>query len=154
MMTTALPAKLDVSSPSFKNQAYIPSKFTCEGDEVNPAIRVNDIPKEAKSLVLIVDDPDAPHGTFDHWVVWNIPVQGKIKENSVPGVMGKNGTGTIGYKGPCPPTGTHRYFFKVYALDTKLPLDMGADKATVEKAMEGHILATGELVGLYKKMNP
>lgn len=142
---------LSVTSPSFIHKTNIPKKFTCEGENVNPALTIGNIPSNAKSLVLIMDDPDATMGTFDHWVVWNIPPTGQIAENSVPGSLGKNGKSLNAYTGPCPPTGTHRYFFKVYALDDVLRLEEGATKNVVERAMRKHIIASGELVGLYKK---
>ena len=143
--------ELKVTSPVFKNNEYIPQRYTCEGNEVNPPLNIKGIPEEAQSLVLIVDDPDAPIGTWDHWIVWNIPPVEKIEENSVPGDEGLNDFGKHSYGGPCPPSGTHRYFFKVYALDTKLDLDQNARKRNVEKAMEGHIIAKGEIVGLYSR---
>lgn len=142
---------LQVSSPAFKENGLIPSKYTCEGQNINPALTVKNIPQGTKSLALIVDDPDAPNGTFDHWVIWNIDPSGTIGENSAPGTEGKNGTGKNGYMGPCPPTGTHHYHFKVYALNGKLDLESGANKSQLEKAMTGHILAQAELIGLYKK---
>ncbi|HEY1871769.1 MAG TPA: YbhB/YbcL family Raf kinase inhibitor-like protein [Chitinophagaceae bacterium] len=144
---------LQVSSPSFKANGMIPLKYTCEGQSINPAVSVTNIPKQAKSLALIVDDPDAPKGGFVHWVMWNIDPSGTIKENSAPGTQGKNGAGGNKYLGPCPPTGTHHYHFRVYALDAKLNLQDATDKAALETAMKGHILASGELVGLYKKEN-
>ena len=142
---------LAVTSPAFENNKSIPSRYTCDGDDVNPPLTIEGIPEETKSLVLIVDDPDAPMGTWDHWIVWNIPPTSKIEENSVPGVEGLNDFGKHSYGGPCPPSGTHRYFFKICALDTKLNLDSNSRKKDVEKAMKGHILASGELVGLYSR---
>jgi Raf kinase inhibitor-like YbhB/YbcL family protein len=142
---------LNIGSPAFGNKDYIPAKYTCQGENVNPAITIENIPSETKSLVVIVDDPDAPGGIFNHWVMWNIHPMEMIKENTSPGVEGQNSFGSVSYKGPCPPEGTHRYFFKVYALDVVLSLRPGADKKQVEKAMEEHILTRGELMGLYKK---
>jgi Raf kinase inhibitor-like YbhB/YbcL family protein len=142
---------LTVKSPSFLNNDFIPSKFTCEGSDINPALIISDIPDDTKSLALIVDDPDVPNGTFDHWVMWNIPVKDKIEENSTPGAQGKNGRNENKYMGPCPPSGTHHYHFRVYALDTKLDLPVSTDKKALLQAMEGHILGSGELVGLYNK---
>lgn len=141
--------KLIVASPAFENSTRIPEKYTCDGDDVNPPLNIGGLPKGTKSLVLIVDDPDAPMGTWDHWVVWNIPPTEKIEENSVPGTEGLNDFRRHSYGGPCPPSGTHRYFFKVYALDIMLDLDPGSRKGDVERAMEGHILAIGEIIGLY-----
>lgn len=143
---------LTVSSPSFKHNEMIPSKFTCEGSNINPEILIGNVPATTRSLALILDDPDAPNGTFDHWIMWNIPADDrKIKENHAPGTEGKNGKGDSKYTGPCPPSGTHHYHFKVYALDTKLDLKSGSTKQALENAMQGHILAQGELIGLYKK---
>jgi len=143
---------LSVNSSAFESGKLIPKKYTCDGQEINPPLTIEGVPKEAKTLVLIVDDPDAPSGTFDHWIVWNIPASmGKIGENNVPGIEGMNGARQIGYFGPCPPSGTHRYFFKVYALDTELSLAVGSKKRDVEKAMQNHVLAKGELMGLYRR---
>ena len=142
---------LTVTSPAFEPNGMIPAKYTCQGENVNPAIRVTNIPEGTKSLTLIVDDPDAPGSVFDHWIVWNIEPKELITENSRPGTEGKNHYGILHYKGPCPPSGTHRYFFKVYALDQLLDLKEGANKNAVEKAMGKHILATGELIGTYQK---
>jgi hypothetical protein len=144
--------ELLVKSSAFEPNKQIPKKYTCDGNNINPPLTLEDVPKEAKTLVLIMDDPDAPMGTFDHWVTWNIPASTtKIGEHSVPGVEGLNGGRRQGYTGPCPPSGTHRYFFKVYALDTELNLSAKSTKRDVEKAMQGHILAKGELIGLYHR---
>ncbi len=142
---------LSVTSPAFANNGRIPAKYTCDGNDVNPPLSIEGIPEGTKSLVLIVDDPDAPRGTWDHWIVWNIPPAQKIEENSVPGTEGLNDSGRRSYGGPCPPSGTHRYFFKVYALDTTLNLSPNSRKRDVEKAMMGHILAQGQIVGLYSR---
>ncbi len=145
-------AELSVKSPVFEHNKHIPRKYSCDGEEVNPPLTVSNVPPEAKSLALIVDDPDAPRGTFDHWIVWNIPTAGKIEENTVPGDEGLNGAGQRGYVGMCPPTGAHRYFFKVYALDTKLALKPElTGKKDLEKAVQGHILSKGVLIGLYSR---
>jgi hypothetical protein len=143
--------ELKIASPVFKNNGFIPKKYSCDGDDVSPPLNVEGMPEETQSLVLIVDDPDAPMGTWVHWIVWNIPPVEKIEENSVPGTEGLNGFRKHSYGGPCPPSGTHRYFFKVYALDTKLDLGPNSRKRNVERAMEGHILAKGEIVGLYSR---
>ena len=144
---------LNVTSPSFGHNSRIPAKFTCDDRDMNPCLHIQGVPGDAKSLVLIMDDPDAPMGTWDHWIVWNIEPSAVIEEDGVPGgaVQGKNSWGKTKYGGPCPPSGTHRYFFKVYALDTLLDLSSNSDKKTVEKAMKGHVLAQGELVGLYSR---
>lgn len=147
--------KMKISSSAFLNNQEIPKKYTCDGEDVNPPLIIEEIPKNAKSLVLIVDDPDAPVGTWVHWVVFNInPKIKEIKENSVPkeAILGRNDFGKLEYGGPCPPAGTHRYFFKVYALDKVLNLGQGATKMDLEKEMKGHILDWGELVGLYKRL--
>jgi Raf kinase inhibitor-like YbhB/YbcL family protein len=144
--------ELTIKSPAFEHGKLIPKKYSCDGQDINPPLTIEGIPKEAKTLVLAVDDPDAPSGTFDHWIVWNIPASAsKIGENTVPGTEGMNSARQQGYMGPCPPSGTHRYFFKVYALDAELSLGASSRKKDVEKAMQGHILAKGELVGLYRR---
>lgn len=144
--------KLLISSPAFRYGDDIPDTYTCDGENINPPLRIGGVPKEAKSLVLVVDDPDAPGGTFDHWVVWNIPPgQREIRPGDVPGKTGRNSRQRNDYIGPCPPGGLHHYYFKLYALDTMLNLDDRADKKTVEEAMDGHILATGKLMGVYAR---
>jgi Raf kinase inhibitor-like YbhB/YbcL family protein len=144
--------ELTIKSPSFQHNSPIPKKYGCDGEGTNPPITIEGTPKEAKSLALVIDDPDAPSGTFDHWVVWNIPLSTtKIAENSGPGTEGLNSARQQGYMGPCPPSGTHRYFFKVYALDTELNLGAKTTKRDLEKAMQGHIIAKGELIGLYHR---
>ena len=142
---------MELKSPEFENNKPIPAKFTCEGRDINPALIIEGIPAETKSLALIVDDPDAPIGTWVHWVVLDIPVVSRIEENSIPGKQGINNAGGRNYHGPCPPFGTHRYFFKIYALDAVLNLKEGVSKGQLEKAMQGHILDKAELVGLYKR---
>ena len=151
VMAIMVNKELVVESPAFKANGTIPSKYTCDGKNISPELHVSMIPSGTVSLALIMDDPDAPKGTFDHWIMWNIPVQDKISEDSAPGMQGKNGKGDNKYTGPCPPSGTHHYHFRVYALDTKLNLAEGSDKQALLKAIEGHILATGEIVGLYKR---
>lgn len=127
-------------------------KYSCDGANVNPPLTIEGVPEETKTLVLIVDDPDAPAGTFNHWLVWNIPpTTRKIDENTVPGTEGLSTSRKHAYGGPCPPYGTHRYIFKVYALDTQLDLKSNSTKRDVEKAMKGHVLAEGELMGLYSR---
>ena len=153
-ITSILHAKetyMKLTSPEFTHNSMIPKKFTCQGEDINPHLVIEEIPPSAVSLALINDDPDAPVGTWDHWIVFNIPPSEKIAQNSVPGTQGKNSWGRNDYGGPCPPSGTHRYFFKIYALDTKLDLPEGASKQQVEQAMEEHILDQAELIGLYKK---
>ncbi|OGX05976.1 MAG: hypothetical protein A2Z88_02805 [Omnitrophica WOR_2 bacterium GWA2_47_8] len=140
-----------ITSPGFTHNAMIPSRYTCQGEDINPPLQISDLPLGAKSLVLINDDPDAPGMTWDHWVVYNIAPTEKIEEDSVPGLQGKNSWGRNDYGGPCPPSGTHRYFFKLYALDIRLELKEGVRKKQVEDAMKGHILSEAILIGLYKK---
>ena len=142
---------LSVGSPAFKNGEFIPVKYTCNGEDVNPPLTIEGLSKETKSLVLIVDDPDAPMGTWDHWIVFNIQPTNRIEENTIPGIEGINTWHRHSYGGPCPPSGTHRYFFKVYALDSLLTLSSSVHKKDVEKAMQDHLLAKGELVGLYSR---
>lgn len=142
---------MKLSSPDFENNSFLPARFSCQGQGVNPALVIEDIPQETKSLALIVDDPDAPLKTYVHWVVYDIPPALRIEENSIPGTEGLNTSGGIHYVSPCPPTGTHRYFFKLYALDEMLGLKVRINCAQLEKAMEGHILEKEELIGLYKK---
>jgi Raf kinase inhibitor-like YbhB/YbcL family protein len=145
-------ADLKVKSPAFEHGKLIPKKYSCDGQDINPPLTIEGIPKEARTLVLALDDPDAPSGTFDHWIVWNIPASTtKIPENSVPGKEGFNSARQTGYMGPCPPSGTHRYFFKVYALDIELNLGLGSKKKDAEKVMQGHVLAKGELMGTYTR---
>lgn len=142
---------IKVFSSAFVANGSIPGKYTCNGMNVNPPLEFEGIPDEAESLVLIVDDPDAPMKTFTHWIVWNIEPVAKIEEDSIPGVEGINDFKKIGYGGPCPPSGTHRYFFRVYALDKNLDLKAGAGRKDLESEMIGHIIAEGELMGKYSK---
>ncbi len=147
----AIPMKpLTVTSPAFQHNGTIPSKYTCDGQDINPPLTIANIPEGTKTFALIVDDPDAPRGNWDHWIVWNIP-PGDIAEDSVPGEQGMSDFGRGDWGGPCPPSGVHRYFFKVYALDTSLRLSSSARKADLLKAMDGHILAKGELIGKYSR---
>lgn len=140
-----------ISSPAFEHNAFIPVKFSCQGKGANPPLSIEGVPKEAKSLALIVDDPDAPGGDFVHWVVYDAPLISRIEENKTFGKQGSNSLGKLGYVSPCPPTGVHRYFFKIYALDTMLNLKEGASKSDLEQAMAGHILDKAQLIGLYQK---
>lgn len=142
---------MKLSSPEFKHNELIPKKFTCQGNDVSPALTISDVPQEAKTLALIVDDPDAPMGTWVHWVMFNIPITSGIEENTILGTEGVNDFKRKNYGGPCPPSGTHHYFFKLYALDAELDLAEGATKEQLEDAMRNHIIAQAELVGLYRK---
>src|SRR4030081_2652915 len=146
-------AKMKITSSAFQQGGNIPSKFTCDGANANPPLHFDQVPAGAKSLALIVDDPDAPGGTFVHWLVWNIdPKTTDIGEHSAPphAVQGKNGFGNSGYGGPCPPSGTHRYYFRVYALDVA-QLQGGSTRADLDRAMPGHIIGQGQLMGRYPK---
>ncbi|MGQ9674030.1 MAG: YbhB/YbcL family Raf kinase inhibitor-like protein [Candidatus Aminicenantales bacterium] len=161
----ALPVKgegimdIKIISSAFKEGEMIPRKYTCDGEDISPPLAWSGVPENAQSIALISDDPDAPMGTWVHWVLFNLPAT----ENSLPeGIppdkelshgakQGRNDFRRIGYGGPCPPSGTHRYFFKLYALDTILSLAAGATKAELLKAMEGHIVAQGQLMGKYKR---
>ncbi|HXA01266.1 MAG TPA: YbhB/YbcL family Raf kinase inhibitor-like protein [Cytophagaceae bacterium] len=151
MKETAI-GKLKISSEAFENNEYIPLIYTCEGKNINPPLRIQNIPVDTESLAIIVDDPDAPAGIFTHWMVWNIYPTSVIEENSFPeGTEGINDYTETKYMGPCPPSGTHRYFFKVYALDAMLDIEKISTKANLERVMQEHILAYGELIGLYQK---
>ncbi len=145
--------ELIISSPAFEPNQSIPEKYGCDYQNTNPPLSIEGTPQGTKSLALVIDDPDAPSGTFDHWVVWNIsPSQNKIAEHSAPGREGLNGMGEHGYTGPCPPPGKpHHYNFKVYALDLELGLGEKSRKRDLEKAMKGHILAEGKLIGLFSR---
>ena len=144
---------MKITSSAFQEGASIPSKFSCDGANTSPPLQIGDVPSGAKSLVLIADDPDAPSGLFTHWVVWNIsPQTNGIAEGSEPkGVQGKNDFGKLGYGGPCPPSGTHRYYFKIFALDRELDLPPGAKRSQLDAAMKGHVVAQGELIGRYSR---
>jgi len=145
-------SSISVTTPAFQAGGDVAAKFTCNGANVNPELKINGVPNEAKSLVLIVDDPDAPRGLFTHWIVWNIdPKTTRVAENSAPpgGVQGTNDFGKTKYGGPCPPSGTHRYFFKIFALDTKLELKPSARRTELDAAIRGHVLAQGELMVRY-----
>jgi hypothetical protein len=146
-------AKMKITSSAFQQGGNIPSKFTCDGANTSPPLQISDVPSEAKGLVLIVDDPDAPSGLFTHWTAWNIsPQTSTVAEGSTPkGVHGTNDFGKSGYGGPCPPSGTHRYYFKIFALDRELDLPAGAKRGQLDAAMKGHVVAQGELMGRYAR---
>jgi len=145
---------LTLSSPVFEHNGTIPAKYTCDGVNVSPPVLIGHVPAGTKSLALIVDDPDAPSGSWVHWVLWNIdPTMKEIKEDSVPkgAQQGLNDFRQKTYSGPCPPAGTHRYFFKLYALDTTLILPANATKADLEKSMRGHTIEHAHIIGLYRR---
>jgi len=152
-------AEIKLTSTAFKEGQPIPRTYTCDGVNISPPLEWSGVPKTAKTVAIICDDPDAPGGTWVHWVLYNLPADNiGIVENmpateklAAGGFQGKNDFGRVGYGGPCPPSGTHRYFFKIYALDSELPLKGGATKAEAVKAMEGHILLQGQLMGTYRR---
>ena len=143
--------QLKLISTVFSQNGHILPVYTCEGKNINPPLKVENIPDRTKTLALIVEDPDAPGGVFDHWIMWNISPNEAIAEGSNPGTSGTNSFGKTGYGGPCPPSGEHRYFFRVFALDDELDLEAGSTKEELLDAMKGHILATTELMGVYQK---
>lgn len=143
---------LTISSTSFTENGLIPVKYTCDGENISPSLHFQNLPKETVSLAIIMHDPDAPKtGGFTHWIAWNINPVKDIPENFKGGEQGMNEAQKQGYIGPCPPSGTHHYLFKVYALDAILTLNKNSNKTDLEKVMKNHILAKGELIGLYKK---
>jgi len=150
---------VEISSRAFEAGGMIPSKYTCDGEGISPPLHWSDPPAGTQSFALVSDDPDAPVGTWVHWVVWNIPATARAldenlaKKESLPSGanQGTNDFRRIGYGGPCPPSGTHRYFFKLYALDTTLSLPPHTTKSVLDKAMRGHILAQAELMGKYRR---
>jgi Raf kinase inhibitor-like YbhB/YbcL family protein len=150
METSLLVRTLDISSSAFKTGGLIPEKYTCDGQNIIPPLDIRSLPYDTRTLALVVDDPDAPVGTWVHWLVWNIPVSLHLKENKVHGIEGVNDFQQHHYAGPCPPSGTHRYYFKIYALDDELDLPANTGKLELEKAMKGHILGYGELIGIYR----
>ena len=145
-------AQINVSSPAFQAGGTIPARFTCKGANVNPPLQFQGIPKAAKCLVLIVDDPDAPGHLFTHWLIWNIdPGTTQLREKSLPAgaIEGTNDFGDRGYGGPCPPSGTHRYFFRLFALDQKMTLKSGAKRSVVDSALKNRILAHDALMARF-----
>lgn len=152
-------ATIKISSPAFDDGGMIPQQYACDGDNISPPLNWEAVPDGTQSIALIVDDPDAPNGTFVHWVLYDLPpdVQGlpenlpHDKEFPIGGIQGINSTDQLGYMGPCPPSGTHRYFFKLYALDEKLNLPAGETKSRLLDAMEGHVLGQGQTMGRYQR---
>ena len=148
---------LELSTPAFKQGEKIPSKFTCDGAGMNPALTFSGVPANTKQLVLTMHDPDVPKnlmpsGNFDHWMVWDIAPTSKGIAEASGAAMGANGMGKAGYIGPCPPDREHRYFFRLYAVDIALTGKAFKDRAAVEEAIKGHILAQAELMGRYEKI--
>ncbi|KAA9340870.1 YbhB/YbcL family Raf kinase inhibitor-like protein [Adhaeribacter soli] len=142
---------LMLSSPAFTEGQHIPEKYTCDGENVSPLLQIGDIPEGTESLALILEDPDAPHGTFTHWLIWDMPPIHTIMEGEKLGTEGKNDFGQMGYGGPCPPNGTHRYYFRLYALSQKLNLPENTSKEELLKAIEPVKLAKAELMGKYNR---
>ena len=150
---------MNLKTRAFNDQGRIPSRYTCDGENISPPLSWDGVPGEAKSLALICDDPDAPSKVWTHWVIFNIPPDSSGLEENVPdagrlpdgSVQGYNDSGTLGYRGPCPPSGVHRYFFRLYALDAVLDLEPGASKEDVLEAMKGHVLRQAKIIGLYRR---
>ena len=150
---------MELKSQAFEDGGRIPSRYACDGDNFSPPLAWSGVPRNARSLVLIVEDPDAPSGVFDHWLLydlapdWNsLDINAGPKQGLPPGALeGKNSYGQLGWGGPCPPSGEHRYIFQLYALDVKLDLKAGASKQDLRQAMQGHVLDQGTLMGRYPK---
>jgi hypothetical protein len=142
---------MTIRSSAFSENESIPKKYSCDGENVSPPLELKELPRNTESLVLICDDPDAPGKTFLHWLAYDIEPTGSIAEGQSVGTEGKNDFGKNGYGGPCPPGGTHRYYFRVYALDAKLGIKPGASRSDVESAMSGHVLDQAELMGRYAR---
>ena len=151
---------MKITSPEFVDNSHIPAQYTCDGEDISPPLQITGVPAEAETLALVVDDPDAPGGVFDHWIVWNIPStlekipqgipQKEIPEQLEGATQGRNDFKQIGYRGPCPPSGEHRYRFKLYALDRSLDLSAGSSKEDLEGELREGLLEQSELVGLYQ----
>jgi Raf kinase inhibitor-like YbhB/YbcL family protein len=158
-VTTQKQSQMILTSSAFKNGEQIPTKYSCDGEKISPPLTWTNAPAGTKSFLLIVDDPDAPRGTFTHWVIFNIPASVNSLPENIPtdptlsngATQGQNGAGKIGYTSPCPPSGTHRYMFQLFALDTQLTLAPGAAKQDVLNAIQGHIIAQTTLTGLYSR---
>jgi len=143
---------MKLTSTAFTDQASLPAQYTCDGEDVSPPLAWSDVPEKTQSFVLIVDDPDTAHGTWNHWLLYDIPADvRKIDEHRSAGIEGTTSMKTVGYHGACPPNGVHRYFFKLFALDTLLHILPAANKVQIEKAMEGHIMGQAELMGKYQR---
>jgi len=145
-----------LTSPAFNHGSQIPSRYTCDGENINPHLIIHGVPANTRSLALLVEDPDAPAGLWTHWVLWNIPPETKeIREHTAPwgAEEGYNSVNDVGYDGPCPPSGSHRYFFRLFALDLKLKIPSDSNRQALETAMQQHIIATAELMGTYARTN-
>jgi Raf kinase inhibitor-like YbhB/YbcL family protein len=150
-MATQTITQLTVTSDAFTDGGPIPSKYTCEGENINPPFDIGTFPDNTQCLALIMEDPDATKGVFTHWVMWNIPITSRIEENSAPGTQGSNSYGKPKYAGPCPPSGTHRYYFRIYALSQPLSLPEGASKEDLVTAMKDYVISYAEYMGRYEK---
>ncbi|HMG74820.1 MAG TPA: YbhB/YbcL family Raf kinase inhibitor-like protein [Pyrinomonadaceae bacterium] len=152
-------AEIKLTSAAFKDGQPIPRAYTCDGVNISPPLEWSGVPRTAKTIAIICDDPDAPGGTWVHWVLYNLPAENIGLVENLPatetlksgGFQGKNDFGKTAYGGPCPPSGTHRYFFRIYALDSELPLKAGATKAELMKAMDDHVVLQGQLMGTYRR---
>jgi hypothetical protein len=152
---------LEITSSAFQAGAAIPTRYTCDGEDISPPLAWSGVPAASQSLALLVEDPDAPGGNWVHWIVFNLPAETTQLPENVPagqniallpgGAQGQNSYRNLGYGGPCPPSGTHRYFFRLYALDAVLELQPGVTRAQLQRAMQGHVLAEGELMGTYSR---
>ena len=143
---------MKITSPAFENSKAMPAKYTCDGENVSPPLKIEDVPEKAKSLALIAEDPDAPSGNFVHWAIWNLPTSTKeIKEGEKIGSQGRNDFGKLGYGGPCPPSGIHRYFFRLYALDGYVHIPEGSRASDVKAAMNGQIIEEASIIGRYSR---
>lgn len=154
--TETIAGTLTLRSPAFTHGGPIPGRYTCDSDNVSPALSFDQVPRDAETLALVMDDPDAPSGAFTHWTWWNLPVSvaaladdAHMREKGA--IEGTNSFGDIGYGGPCPPTGTHRYNLRLYALDTTLDLAEGASRKDLDAAIQGHVVAQAELLGTYAR---
>ena len=148
------PGEFKITSPVFENNSGIPPRYACDGKNISPPFEIKNVPPQVKSLALVVDDLDAPRGTYVHWILWNIePMVKEIKENSIPegAIQGTNDFKQRNYGGPCPPSRAHRYVFKVFALDRRLDLSPDSAKVDLQKAMKGHVIGEAQLIGRYKK---
>lgn len=145
---------MKIRSPNFENGGLIPPKYSCQGEDVSPELQISEVPGEAKSLALLMEDPDAPNGNWVHWVVWNIPVETETIPENVGlkfAAQGNNSGSETGYSGPCPPSGTHRYYFKLFALSRLLELPAGATRDDLMKAMQDRVIAQSQLMGIFRK---
>ena len=150
---------IDLKSPAFEEGSAIPTRYTCDGQDISPPLSWSSVPDDTRSLALVTYDPDAPGGTFVHWVLFNLPPDARELAEDIPdqetlpsgAAQGVNGFGKVGYMGPCPPSGTHRYFFEIYALDTTLDLGAGTTREDLDGAIQGHVLAEGRLMGTYQR---